>query len=354
MRQILKHIPKFAFYSIEALGLVCFLRDLSVAQTLPLPEDLSAYNGMVQDPGKVTNFDTGFATLIVGVVLNVRYLLTAVAIAMMVFSGFAMVTAQGNEESWKKAKSTMAFSIVGLALVGLSGEVVRIFAVGKCAELGMLPATNTTGCVEGGFLKNPQAMIQRTTLFNKDVQYIITFIKYVIGAIAVLMFTRNAIRMASNSAGDELEKDKKNIVASIVGLVLIIIADPIINKVFFTIDTSRYPSTGGAVAGINYVQGLSEIVGITNFLVTIITPIAILIIVAAGVMYMTAGGNPDAQGKAKRMIFLALLAIIIVYGAFAIVSTFVAGQFDATTSVNPAAKVEGITTTTQAGGATST
>ena len=67
---------------------------------------------------------------------------------------------------------------------------------------------------------------------------------------------------------------------------------------------------------------------------------------------MTAGGNPDAQGKAKRMIFLALLAIIIVYGAFAIVSTFVAGQFDATTSVNPAAKVEGVTTTTQAGGAT--
>lgn len=329
-------------YSFISLGLLLFARQLVVAQSLALP-DVANYGGMVQTPGfnSSASFDTAFASLVVGLVLNIRYVLTAVSIALLVFAGFGLVTAQGSDEKWKNAKNTMVFSIIGLALVGLSGEIVRIFAVGNCAELGLLPSSNNTGCLEGGFLKNPQAIIQRTTLFNKMVQYLITFIKYLIGAVAVLSLMRNAIRMAANTAGDELEKDKKNIMASLMGLILIIIADPIINKVFFSIDSSRYPSTGGAVVNINYTQGISEIVGFTNYLVAILTPIAILVVIAGGIMYMTSGGNAENQAKAKRMIFLALTGIIIIYGAFAIVSTFISGQFDKTAKIeNPAAAVE--------------
>lgn len=333
-------------YSVVVLGLMLLAKQLVLAQSLVLP-DVANYGGMVQNPGTVTSFDSAFASLVVGTVLNIRYLLLAVAVAMIVFAGFGLVTAQGNEEKWKNAKNTLVFAIVGLALVGLSGEIVRIFAVGKCAELGLLPSYNNTGCVEGGFLKNPQAIIQRTTLFNKAVQYLITFVKYLIGAVAVLVLMRSALRMVSNSAGDELEKDKKNIVACVIGLILIVISDPIINNVFFSIDKTRYPSVGGAVVGINYAQGISEIIGFTNFIVSILTPVAILVIVAGGVMYMTSGGNAENQAKAKRMIFLALLALIIIYGAFAIVSTFIGGQFDTTAPIeNPAAAVENPTLNT--------
>lgn len=326
--------------ALIGFGLMLFINQLVMAQSLPVP-DVANYGGMVQNPGNVQSFDNAFAALVVGIVLNVRYLLTAVAIALMVFAGYNMVIGQGKEDAWTKAKSTMVWGIVGLALVGLSGEIVRIFAVGKCAELGLLPAANNLGCMEGGFLKNPQAIIQRSTIFNKAVTYIITFLKYMIGAVTVVMLTRNAIRMASNSAGDELEKDKKNLIASALGLLLIIIADPIINKVLFSIDKSRYPSVGGAEAGIDYAQGIGEVVGFTNFLVSILTPIAILVIVAGGVMYMTAGTNAESQEKAKRMITMALLALVLIYGAFAIVSTFISGQFDASApTINPAAEVE--------------
>lgn len=326
--------------SLIGLGLLLFIGQIVTAQSLPVP-DVSYYGGMVQDPGNVQSFDSAFAALVVGIVLNVRYLLTAVAIALMLYAGYNLVIGQGKEDAWTKAKATMVWGIVGLAMVGLSGEIVRIFAVGKCAELGMLPASNNLGCVEGGFLKDPQAIIQRSTIFNKAVQYIITFLKYMIGAVAVVMLTRNAIRMASNSAGDELDKDKKNLVASALGLILIIIADPIINKVLFSIDKTRYPSTGGPEVGIDYVQGIGEIVGFTNFLVSILTPIAILVIVAGGVMYMTAGTNAESQEKAKRMIMLALGALVLIYGAFALVSTFISGQFDAAApTINPAAQVE--------------
>lgn len=317
---------------------------LAFAQTgsLPLP-NIEGYRGLVQDPGVVTSVDQGVASLIVGVVMNIRFLLGAIAIAMIIFSGFRLVTSQGNEEIWSTAKKSLVWSIVGLALVGFSGEIVRIFAVGNCAELGMLPGSNNVGCVPGGFLRDPNAIIQRSTVFNQNVQYIITFIKYFIGGIAVLMLMRNAIRMVTNSAGDELEKDKKNIIASVIGLILIIIADPIINNVFFDIDTTRYPSTTGAQAGLNVAQGIAEIVGFTNLLVSILTPIAILVVVAGGIMYASSAGNEDTQSKAKRMITLALVGLLIIYGAFAIVSTFISGQFEAVTTSTVA---PGQTTTT--------
>ncbi len=322
------------------IGLTLFVNQMAGAQTIPVP-DVSNYGGMVQNPGNITNFDSAFASLIVGLVMNARYLLTAIAISLMVFAGFKMVTSQGQEKAWTDAKASMVWGIVGLALVGLSGEIVRIFAVGNCSELGMLPASNNLGCTSGGFLKNPSAIIQRSTVFNKAVQYIITFLKYLIGAVTVLMLARNAIRMASNTGGDELEKDKKNIVASVIGLLLVIIADPVINKVFFVVDKSRYPSVGGAQVGISYAQGIGEIVGFTNFLVTIITPLAILVVVAGGIMYMTSGANAENQAKATRMISLALISLLVIYGAFAVVSTIISGQFDAAaTTVNPAAAVE--------------
>jgi hypothetical protein len=309
--------------------------------SLPLP-DIGGYRGLVQDPGTVGSVDQGVASLVVGIVMNIRFLLGAIAIALIIFSGFRLVIAQGNEEVWGSAKKTMVWSIVGLALVGFSGEIVRIFAVGNCAELGMLPGSNNVGCVPGGFLRDPNSIIQRSTVFNQNVQYIITFIKYFIGGLAVLMLMRNAFRMVTNSAGDELEKDKKNIIASVIGLFLIIIADPIINNVFFDIDTSRYPSTTGAQAGLNVAQGIAEVVGFTNFIVSILTPLAILVVVAGGIMYASSAGDEDRQSKAKRMITLALIGLLIIYGAFAIVSTFITGQFEA---VNTSAVLPGQTTT---------
>jgi cytochrome bd-type quinol oxidase subunit 2 len=107
------------------------------------------------------------------------------------------------------------------------------------------------------------------------------------------------------------------------------------------VDKSRYPSVGGPVVGINYAQGIGEIIGFTNFLVTIITPIAVLVIVAAGIMYMTAGTNAENQEKAKRMATLALVSLVLVYGAFAVISTVISGQFDSSAPAeNPAAAVE--------------
>jgi hypothetical protein len=202
--------------------------------------------------------------------------------------------------------------------------------MGKILQVGCDP-TSTTPCVEGGFLANPNAIIRASTLFNTRTQIVIVFIKYFVGSIAVIMIIRNGLRMITmGSAEDKLAQDKKNLAYSVIGLILIILADTVISKVFYKIDLTRYPSVGGAIPAVDAAKGVSELVGITNAIVTLVGPLAILAMIIAGIMYVTAAGKEEQTNKAKKLMFASLLGIIIIYGSFAIVSTFISGSFGET------------------------
>jgi hypothetical protein len=216
----------------------------------------------------------------------------------------------------------------------MAGEISRIFTVGCNA------GDTSVQCLPGGFLANPNAIIRANTMFNQRTQIIITFIKYFIGAVAVIMIVRNGSRMITMGSNPEkLELDKKNLIYSIMGLILIVIADNVISNVFYKIDLTRYPSVGGAQPGINAAAGVSELVGITNMIVTIVAPLAILSLIGGAIYYMTAAGKDEQMNKAKKIMTASIIGIIIIFGAFAIVSTFISGSFG-----NPApAATEGTT-----------
>ena len=108
---------------------------------------------------------------------------------------------------------------------------------------------------------------------------------------------------------------------------MIILADTVVNKVFYKIDYGRYPGVSGVQPGVDPYRGVAEIVGITNMVVSFAAPIAILMLVIGAIMYITAGGEEEKMGKAKRVIIMAAIGIVIIYGAFALVSTFISGSF---------------------------
>ena len=290
----------------------------------PLPD--SDKYGDIPAPVQGGTAQQQFAELVFNLVQNARYILGAVAIAFIVYAGFQMVISWGDEESYGRQRNAIFYGIVGLAIVGLAGEAAQIFSVSCPAYTP--PGQSTIPCRPGGFIKDPNAIVRTATLFNQQTQIIITFIKYLVGAIAVLMIVRNGARMITMSQNEEaLTQDKKNLAYSGLGLLLIIIADNVINNVFYKLDLSRYPGAGGAAPAVDPVQGVKEIVGFTNIVVNILGPIAVLALLAGGILYITAGGQDEKMAKAKRLIISALAGIIIIYGAFAIVSTIIAGNF---------------------------
>ncbi|MEK7528141.1 MAG: pilin [Patescibacteria group bacterium] len=243
---------------------------------------------------------------------NARFLLGAVATLFLIIAAIKLVISQGNEEEYKKQQTTIIMCIVGLALVGLAGDISEVLT----AE-------------DGGFLVNPQEAIQRSKIFDRSVQIVLTFIRYIVGSVCVLFIVRSGTRLVV--VGDEeetLTKEKKTIGYGLIGLVFILLSTPLVNNVFFKIDKSKYPGIDAVRPQLDAAAGLGELVGVTNFIVSFVAPFAILSLVAGGVLYMVARGDDQKIESAKKIMLWSLLGIVIIYGAFGIVSTIIAGRFE--------------------------
>lgn len=290
----------------------------------PLPGP-GAYGNIPAPPPEAASAQSKFALLVWGLIQNVRYIIGALAVAMIVYAGFRMVIGWGKEESYATQRTSILYAIIGLAVVALAGEFANIFQV-ACPE--SLPGQPTVPCTQGGFLSDPNSLLRTALLFNQTTQIIITFIKYAIGAIAVLMIVRNGLRMITmGMSEDKIALDKKNLGYSTLGLIMIIIADTAISKVLYKVDLSKSPGIEGVKPAFDPQSGINEIVGFTNFVVSIVGPIGVLALLAGGVLYITAGGKEDKMERAKRLVVAAAAGLVVIYGAFAIVSTFIAGSF---------------------------
>lgn len=263
---------------------------------------------------------------VVGRVLDViKPILGAVAILFLIISGLRMVMANGETEVINKQKNVLTYAVIGLILVSVAGDVQKIFGFTAPEDAQMQDCPVNTTSEGQKFFLTPNQILCRVTLFNLRVEIIITFFKYILGSLAVFEIIMSAMRIMADTE-DKIEQAKKNLYGGVIGLLMILMSNTVINKVFYKLNFTKAP-TEGVKPGLDPARGLAEIAGFTNMVVSFVGPIAILVLLVAAVMYATAGGDQDKMNKARRMIFSAVLAIIIIYGAFAIVSTFVAREF---------------------------
>ncbi|MBA4337166.1 hypothetical protein C0416_05360 [bacterium] len=283
-----------------------------------VPLDTSAYG---EFPQLSSSTPTGMLDeFVYGIIGNLKYMLGAVAIFFLVLSGIKMIILGDNEEVVTKQKVAFVMALVGLALVMLSDELAKVMSV-ACVP-------GEVDCARGGFLKDPGNMIQQAGLFKQTTRVLITFIKYLIGSVALIFLVRNGIRFIALAGNEEsVGLDKKNVAFTSLGLILIIMASTVIDKVLYIVDITKYSVSTGVESAISPSRGVEELVGITNFIVSFVAPVAILMLIVGAVMYATAAGNEEQTNKAKKLIILAVGGMAIIYGAFAIISTVVSGQF---------------------------
>lgn len=285
---------------------------------IEIPLDVEAYYDFAQlnettPTGMLNEF-------VYGLVKNLKYILGAIAVLFIILSAIKLIVAGDNEETVTKQKTAITMGIIGLAIVMMGDEFAKVLSV-ACAP-------GELDCARGGFLSDPGNMIQQAALFKQGTRILITFIKYFIGSVAVIMLVRNGIRFIALAGNEEsVTLDKKNVAFTSIGLILMIIASTVIDKVLYIVDITRYDSSTGVMPAINPDRGMQELIGITNVVVNFAAPIAILALIAGAVMYATAGGNEEQTERAKRLIILAVGGMVLIYGAFAIISTVVSGQF---------------------------
>jgi len=93
---------------------------------------------------------------------------------------------------------------------------------------------------------------------------------------------------------------------------------------------------GGADEVKNKLRGISKesdakklIVGWTNFLFSVAAVLAVVALIWAGILYVTAFGEDSRMETAKKIIFWDALGIILILSAYALVATLMKANFGA-------------------------
>lgn len=145
----------------------------------------------------------------------------------------------------------------------------------------------------------------------------IDFLKYLIGAIAVIYIIVSGIRMITSTTKiDEVsEKEKENLKYIIYGLILIIIADELVTKVFFGEYGECIASASNAAACAQAGGGLIK--GIYSFILAIIATLAVFVVVISGFRLITSYGEEETINKEKKRITMAIIGLLVAgFGEF--------------------------------------
>lgn len=272
---------------------------------LPLPDDGAVGLPTAEGDTAVDKFENVLGP----VTLTVRVLVGAIAIVLIVISGFTMTLGADNESTVKTQKTSMTYAIMGLMMISIAGPLAEVFDYRQ-----------------GNALKDGDALVSRAAVFDDTVKLIITFIKYLLGALATLMFIRAGATMVSSSANEEdIGREKKNLALGAGGLLMVFASDLIVRKVLYS--AAYNTSTSETVVTINQNEFVRQLVAITNIIITFVGPIMVLGIVIAGLLYVTAGGDEGRIGMAKNILKNSIIGVIVIYGAFALVSSVISGIF---------------------------
>ncbi|KKP36982.1 MAG: hypothetical protein UR27_C0010G0004 [Candidatus Peregrinibacteria bacterium GW2011_GWA2_33_10] len=263
-----------------ALNIFLGLSFNAFAQILPIQES-NKYTGGGSSVKKGASAVENVKNIGGQIYQDLLYVIGSVAVMFIIYSGFRMVTSNGEDEVLTKQKKNIITSIIGLVLISMAMKIDDIFFFGQ------------DGDYEGTFLTSTEHIIASAGIFNKQVFIIIALLKMIVNFIAIAYLVR--------------------------------LTSIIVNQVFFSIE-ENYSTYGDLEPTINLPAGVAQIIGVTNFVVTFVGPVAIFGLIVGAAYYIMSLGNDESMGKAKKIITNSIIGLLIIYGAFGFVTTFILGS----------------------------
>lgn len=288
--------------SVVLLGLVT-LFDVSVVSAQFLNFDTSPFEQFFFKPEGSTGIEQ--TTFVVERFVNIiRLAVGVIATFFAILSALQLAFSQGDSSAMEKASNTLLYSFIGIIIIALSPDLGKLFALNN-----------------GGLLGTESEVQARLMIFDNGVRVVITFFKYLLTAVGTASLVFSGSKMVAQASNDdEVSNAKKNFGITLGAMIGLILSDNLIRRVFYRIDTPLDEPR------VDLGQGMQELVGFINLIVAFTGPIMILTLVAGGLMYAGSGGNEETQSKARKMIGVSIFGIVLIYGAFAIVSTAISGR----------------------------
>ncbi|MFH0820687.1 MAG: hypothetical protein V1908_02825 [Candidatus Peregrinibacteria bacterium] len=292
------------------LGLGLFLAAKTAAAQGALGSDWAQF---MQKTG-LRNFsgagsETG-ETLAIGFIKNVvrivKYVVGALAALFGIMYATALIFSGDKEETIKKQQKNFIGLAIAFVLLMVADPIARIFNPEE---------STSTALIDFG-------------AFRDQLRDIVNYAKWLLGSIAVLTFSISGIKLITAQGEEEkITKEKKNLVWSLIGLLVVLLASNIVNAIYVVQGEAAGEAFTGAISPAAITTPIQEVVGIIRLLLVFLGPVAVLFTIYAGFSYLTSLGNDEQVTKGKSMLVGGVTGIIIIYIAYAIANTVLKASF---------------------------
>lgn len=222
-----------------------------------------------------------------------KYVFIGISILFFTLSLFMMATSGGNEDTISSHRTALLWGMLGFAFISLSAEVAEVFD----------PLKNSDQIAD---IEGTKAIVQK----------IISYLQLVIGVISsIFMFYAGGKFVTQGDDEDAIESAKKTFVFGLIGLAVVILADPLVNNVFYP--ASGKPGTEEAR------EFTKQIIGLVRFVLNFLAVVTFIAFVYAGYLYTTSFGDDEKHEQAKNIFIGSAIGIVLILCSYALVSTFV-------------------------------
>lgn len=230
-----------------------------------------------------------------------RYFMSGIAIIMIIISAIRLISTDSEEKAGEQ-KTALLVGIIGLLVIQLADILVKKMFFGE----------------QGDAFEN----IATAKLYAEEsvsqIRGIIGFVESFLGAVAVFVIVMRGVSLVT-SAGDEeaIGKAKTHILYAVAGLIIVGLAELVVRVIIF-------PDSGSALPDVN--AGRKLIIQLTNYVSGFVALFSFLTLFYGGYKYVVSAGNEEATEKVKKIVIGALIGLMLAFGSFALVSTFVTLQ----------------------------
>lgn len=255
--------------------------------------------------GRTTSVGTGIAGFqsILDFVINfLNLVLGAIAVVAIFVAGYQLVTAQSAaSEQMEQQKMNLVYIMMGLVVFALSSNFV----------------TNFLFFNQGSYLTNETQALALADRTVNEIRRLLNLFLSFSGAGAILVLIIASIRLVINPGSDEqIEKQKKLVVYTALGIIVIGLADTVVNRIIFPIDRAT-----GQIQGVNVSLLEQQLQGLSNYILGFVGVFVFVTFVVSGVIMVINMGNDDVISRVKNSMKNAVIGVLVIYSAYTIVAT---------------------------------
>ena len=248
------------------------------------------------------------------VVIGVKNVVAAFAIAFMVYYGLQMVTAGGSEENVNQARSGLIWSILALVtMLVIDTAIFDIFYGGRVGGLGQATTFDSEQTLRATVDNASNLVIQALEWFQG-----------ILIIIAVGYLCLSGIKMLV-AFGNQEDIDAQKIVFTWagVGVVVLLLNNVLIQEVVYKyVLADNFEVVYAPDAG----RGIREIIGVIRYFLQFLAVVAFTVFVYGGGQWIFSFGNDDRVETGKKVVLSAGIGIVIILVSYVVVSSMVRGQ----------------------------